>query len=241
MIVTCPSCASRYEFSNALQAPGDVKITCRSCGHRWIELDAADIIDVKPFRRAGLRSEDIDDLPDDDIERLMRASREAKLVFDERRNERRKSIVGWLGYAAFTAVPFLVALTMPETVVATAPVTFKAYQTVGYDINIYGLEIRRVAQDHKIIKGERVLTIKGDVVNITNEIKQIPSMRFALRNSDGSEVYHWILDTASRPLCPGEVTGFVTRVQEPPAGAKDLQIRFAKEADIQTASTTPLQ
>jgi predicted Zn finger-like uncharacterized protein len=241
MIVTCPSCASRYEFSQALQAPGDVKITCRNCGHRWIELDAADVIDVQPFRKAGYRSEDIDELPDEDIERLMRAGREAREVFDVRKQQRRKSAVAWAGYSLFTAFPFALALVIPETVVATAPITLKAFQTVGYDINIYGLEIRRVAQDHKIIKGERVLTIKGDVVNITNDIVRIPSMRFALRNDQGAEVYQWVLDTASRPLRPGEITGFVTRVQEPPQGVKDVQIRFAKDADLVTASTSPLQ
>jgi predicted Zn finger-like uncharacterized protein len=240
MIVTCPSCASRHEFSNALQAPGDVKITCRSCGHRWIELEVADIIDVKPFRRAQVRDE-YDDISEVELERLMRVGREAKEEFDAKRAAFRRSALGWAGYGLFTAMPLAVAIAAPEMMVAKAPVTNKVYQAVGMDVNIYGLEIRRVGQDHKIIKGERVLTIKGDLINITEDIRRIPSLRFSLRDSEGKEVYHWVLDTAARPLRPGEITGFVTRVQDPPAGAKDLQIRFAKPQDLVTASTSPIQ
>ncbi len=240
MIVTCPSCASRYEFSNALQAPGDVKITCRACGNRWIELEVADVIDVQPFRRTQIR-EEMDEPSDAEFERLMRVGREAKEEFDARRAARRRTALGWAGYGLFTAMPLAMAMAAPEIMVASAPVTYKAYQAVGYDVNIYGLEIRRVAQDHKIVKGERVLTVKGDLINITEDMRRIPSLRFSLRDGEGKEVYSWILDTAARPLRPGEITGFVTRVQDPPAGAKDLQIRFAKAEELVTASTSPIQ
>jgi predicted Zn finger-like uncharacterized protein len=239
MIVTCPSCASKHEFSNAMQAPGDVKITCRSCGHRWIELEAADVIDVRPFRKSGA-AEEIDQAADEELELLLRAGREAKQIFDEKKQQRRRSALAWAGYTAFTVAPLAFALAAPEVMVAAAPISYQAFQKVGYDVNIYGLELRRVAQDYKIIKGERVLTIKGDLVNITGDIRRIPSLRFALRDGVGNEVYQWVLDTAARPLRPGEVTGFITRVQDPPEGAKDLQIRFAKDADLVTASTSPI-
>jgi hypothetical protein len=184
--------------------------------------------------------EDLDDMSDAEFERLMRVGREAKEAFDAKRAARRRTALGWAGYGLFTAMPLAVAMAAPEMMVAKAPVTYKAYQMVGYDVNIYGLEIRRVAQDHKVIKGERVLTVKGDLINITEGIKRIPSLRFSLRNAEGQEVYSWVLDTSARPLRPGEITGFITRIQDPPAGAKDLQIRFAKAEDIITASTSPI-
>ncbi len=232
MIVSCPACASRYEYSNSLRAPGDVKITCRSCGNRWIELEAAEIIDIQPFRKTNPRTIAVDDTQDADIERLVQASREARLGFAAVRAERRRSTINWAIYTFAAFLPIGGLLFQPESVVAAAPITFKAYQQIGWDINIYGLEIRKVQQEHIVEKGVRVLTIKGDIVNVTGEIQRIPWLRFGLRDPGQNEVYTWTLDTAARPLRPGEVTGFITRVQAPPEIAKDLQIRFARSSEI---------
>ena len=39
-------------------------------------------------------------------------------------------------------------------------------RALGYDINIYGLEVRRVEREHIIVNGPRVLSIKGDILNV---------------------------------------------------------------------------
>jgi predicted Zn finger-like uncharacterized protein len=244
MIVTCPSCASRYEFHNSLQAAGDVKITCRSCGNRWIELEVADYIEVEPFRKNfGTRPSqnfrrDADDLADDDVRRLVDAAREAKEGFDGLKAKRRKTMLGWAGYGAFSILPLIAGATLPELVVSAAPISITAYEALGVDVNIYGLEIRRIEQEYKIIKGTRVLAIKGDIINITNDIQRIPWLRFGLQDGAQQEVYHWTLDTATRPLRPGETTSFMTRIQAPPESARNVQIRFAHEQEI--GSSSPL-
>jgi predicted Zn finger-like uncharacterized protein len=239
MIVTCPSCATRHDFVNALRAPGDVKITCRNCGHRWIEIDADATIDVESFRRlAPSRAVDLDYEPEADVQRLMSAAREARATFAEHQKSRSRRVKSWATYALFLATPFIGAAVFPEIVVSAAPVAVKAYEKLGRPINIYGLEIRRVEQQHALVKGTRVLSIKGEILNTTDDLQRIPWLRFALQDESGKEVYTWTLDTASRPLKPGEGTSFVTRVQAPPEAARDLQIRFAKAQEI-SSNTTP--
>ena len=61
---------------------------------------------------------------------------------------------------------------------------------------------------------------------------RIPWLRFGLKAQTGVEVYQWTLDTASRPLRPGEMTNFVTRVAAPPESAKIVEIRFAHANEI---------
>ena len=103
---------------------------------------------------------------------------------------------------------------------------------LGFEVNLYGLDIRRVAQENKIVDGTHVLMIKGEVSNSTNSVRKIPWLRFALLGDASQELYSWTLDTAARPLRPGETTSFVTRVAAPPELAKNLQIRFAHADEI---------
>ena len=83
-----------------------------------------------------------------------------------------------------------------------------------------------------LLTGLRVLSIKGEISNISNSTQKIPWLRFALNDGQPAEVYTWTLDTGARPLRAGESTSFVTRVASPPETAKDLQIRFAHRDEI---------
>jgi predicted Zn finger-like uncharacterized protein len=237
MIVSCPSCATRHEFHNALRAPGDVKITCRSCGHRWIEIDGDAPVYHDFAPRVSTRLIDDDHIPEDDVQRLVAAARESRERYEERRQLRSRTIRGWAGFFTFMMLPVALAAMFPEAVVSAAPIANKAYERLGVGVNIYGLEIRKVEQQHAIVKGTRVLSVKGEISNVTADMKRIPWLRFALM--DGSkEVYHWTLNTEARPLRPGESTSFVTRVSAPPSASQNLQIRFARADEI-GATTAP--
>jgi hypothetical protein len=124
------------------------------------------------------------------------------------------------------------AASFPEVVVGIAPVTMRAYDVVGYSVNIYGLEVRRVEQQYAIVDGMRVLSIKGEISNVSGSNKKIPWLRFGLKDGQQLEVYNWTLDTGARSLRAGESTNFVTRVASPPETAINLQIRFAHRDEI---------
>ena len=114
-----------------------------------------------------------------------------------------------------------------------APISIKAYEALGYDINIYGLEVRGVEREHIIMDGQRILAVKGHIANIDADLRKIPWLRFALMGPSGEELYTWTLDTSTKPaLRPGESTSFVTRISAPPEAAQKLQIRFARADEI---------
>ena len=83
-----------------------------------------------------------------------------------------------------------------------------------------------------MVDGSHILLVKGEVSNATNDVRKIPWLRFALCDASGKELYSWNLDTATRPLRPGETTSFTTRVAAPPELARNLQIRFAHRDEI---------
>ncbi|MDE2386050.1 MAG: FxLYD domain-containing protein [Alphaproteobacteria bacterium] len=229
MIVSCPSCTTRYDIG-AAPSDGPVFVSCRHCGHRWKELPMIEVEDV-PVRNLPKVVEHEDE-PQLDVQRLVEAAQQAKLEFVNRRRLRARRLAGWASFGFCAVIPFLVAAWVPETVVSAAPYTIKAYERLGYQVNVYGLDIRRIEQQNRLVDGAHVLMVKGEVSNPTNEVRKIPWLRFALSDEAGKELYSWTLDTASRPLRPGETTAFTTRIAAPPELAKNLQIRFAHLDEI---------
>lgn len=230
MIVTCPSCATRYDLPASRFAADGTMIKCASCGHSWLEARATETPSYALRQVPAVI--DNEPAPDDEIHRLVEASREAQDMFLQAKRQRRKRLAAWGVFAAVAASPLLMAMTFPDQVVRYAPSTIVAYQAMGRDVNIYGLEIRHVDMQHIIQDGTRVLTIKGEIANTAGGERKIPSIRFGLSDEANAEVYHWTLDSGARPLKPGESTNFVTRVQAPPETARSIQIRFAHGDEI---------
>jgi hypothetical protein len=108
----------------------------------------------------------------------------------------------------------------------------RLFSGLGMNVNIYGLELRRVEQQHVIVEGTRVISIKGEIVNVSDHDRKVPSLRFTLQNNAQGAVYAWTLDSGIRPLRPGEMTTFTTRVASPPPMAENVQIRFAHADEI---------
>ena len=205
-------------------------ISCAACGHSWIESRAIEIVDISPRKMPAVIEHGFE--PDSEVKRLVEASRRAREAFAVKRRQRLSRLRGWAILGACVLAPMAAAAAFPEIVVGLAPVTVRAYDAVGYSINIYGLEVRRVEQQHAVVDGVRVLTIKGEISNISDSTQKIPWLRFGLKDGQNLEVYNWTLDTGARPLWAGESTSFVTRVASPPETAKNLQIRFAHRDEI---------
>ena len=200
MIVCCPSCETNYRLPG-MPAAGAFAMTCRNCGHRWKEMEMIEAIEVidTPSRNLPTVIEH-EEAPELEARRLANLARQAEERFAAARIFRQRRTRNWLFFGAFAIAPFLTAALLPETVVGAVPVSFKAYQALGYDVNIYGLDVRRVERQHAIVDGKRILTLKGDISNISSETRRIPWLRFALIDAAGKELYSWTLDTGSRPL-----------------------------------------
>ena len=238
MIVSCPACATRTPLS-AREARGLSEVMCRACGHRWTEVETIEAIDVteRPLRNLPRKTEriiDHDEAPEFEARRLADLAREAQAQFAAEKASKARRWRNWAVFTAFFFSPIAAAALMPETIVAAAPISYRAYQAMGLDVNVYGLEIRRVERQHAVINGARILTVKGEISNVDEDMRKIPWLRFALLDAAGQELYTWTLDTGARPLRSGETTGFVTRVQAPPEAAQNLKIRFAKAGELRS-------
>ena len=234
MIIRCPSCNTRFDLaSSRLDADGTM-IKCSVCGHGWLEGRAVEI-QHDPIQTLPVVAENRTE-PDSEIRRLVDATRSAQEQFEAKRRKRRVAASAWLALVLAAASPPTLALALPETTVRIAPASIVFYDWIGREVNIYGLDIRNVDMQHLQTDGTRVLSIKGDIVNTSDNVRKIPWLRFGLKNEASDEVYTWQLDTNARPLNPGESTTFVTRVASPPESAGEVEIRFARLREINSSS-----
>ena len=235
MMISCPSCSTRYDLPAQRFAADGTMIKCAACGYSWLESRAIEITPVNPQQLPALVDHAYE--PEHEVRRLVEATREAEEAFARQRALRNRRLAGWSAIAGLAMLPLMTAAAFPEQVVSLAPATVTAYQAIGWDVNIYGLEIRRVDMQHMIVDGTRVLAVKGEIANVSDSDRKIPWIRFGLRSAGNAEVYSWTLDTGARPLKPGETTNFVTRVAAPPETAQNVEIRFAHVHEIGSNAT----
>ena len=230
MIIACPSCATQYDLPPSRLAADGTMINCSACGHSWIEGRAVEVKNVSPRSVPAVIDHAYE--PDHDVRRIMEAAREAREGFVMKRREKFRRLRGWGVFAASLAVPIVLAGLFPEAVVRAAPSAINVYSALGFSVNVYGLDLRRIEIQHLIDGGTRVLAVRGEIANVSGGERKIPWLRFGLDDGGGTELYRWTLDSGARPLRPGEITTFVTRVASPPETAKNLQIRFAHADEI---------
>ncbi len=213
-------------------------VRCVECGHSWIESRPAEIIDIQPrplpmqSQASAVIEPELEPAEDREVRRLTEAARMVREEFAVRQRRRRREQLGWGAFALAVLAPFALAVTEPEMTVRLMPASMGVFDRLGMTVNIYGLEVRRVEQQHVMVDGTRVISIKGEIVNVSDEDRKVPSLRFILKDAAQSDVYAWTLDSGIRPLRPGEMTTFTTRVASPPPTAEDVQIRFAHADEI---------
>lgn len=129
----------------------------------------------------------------------------------------------------FTAVLVLLSLfVFRSAVVAAAPSLSGLYAAVGIEVNLRGLTFGQIETLREIDNGQPVLVVEGSLANPTKQSRDVPALRFALRDGDNQELYAWSIDPKATSIAAGDTLRFRTRLVAPPDRAADLQIRFVE-------------
>ncbi len=165
------------------------------------------------------------------------APKGAKIVKDAKaRSSKGSALRGILSWRAATVAGTMLALGAAfherEAVVRLLPQTAKIYATVGFPVNLRGIEIRNVKSRLVTDGDEPVLVVDGDLVNVSDRKVDVPRLHFALTGPDGRQVYVWSAQADRANLQPGETLNFRRRLAAPPAEAKNVSVRFVTRSDI---------
>ena len=111
----------------------------------------------------------------------------------------------------------------------------------GYDVNVaryaylpsLGLDIfyginANTPQWQIDPSGHPVLSITGQIKNVSKQPQTVPSVVFAFHDEAGEELFEWATAVRINALDPGATVPFTDVVLAPADAVRNVEIRFAK-------------
>ena len=219
MIVSCPSCTTRYLIDPTELGGEGRTVRCAKCSHTWREQPPADM----PKRVDIL-------LPDNEPRPIPFGSNLPALVARRKRANR----LGWLAVVATIIIIVVAAILARGPIVDVWPPAEKLYSAVGLgadEVDTSGLEFQNVVREQMIEGGVPVLVIRGEIYNSTDRNRDLPAIRIGLMDDANAELHHWTFAAAESELDAESWTKFETRLASPPEGAVSLRISFAGDEE----------
>lgn len=212
MILTCPSCSTRYLADPASLQPSGRMVRCATCGHSWFQK------------------------PPDDMPRSVAGAGEAAGTLDTADLGPRKrgfpfaisTLALWAVLAGAVFGFGYLAYQYRVEIVRGWPQAATLYNLFGVEVNGAGMEFRDITYAFETQEGLNVLAVHGTVLNVTDQPLPIPRVRISLRDEAGAELYAWTVVLEATRLDPGASTEFVTRLSSPPPGAANIEVTFAE-------------
>jgi len=245
MILTCPSCRTRYQSDSVRFVPPGRNVRCAKCGQVWFQPASVPEPELKrepepepapDFAPAVAAS--VLPLP---APPPMTADTQATQAPMERpQRPRRRSGSSVLGQTIGWATLVLLAVTVGwasvqfrQDIADLWPQSVSLYAALGLPVSVSGITIGNIAYQQEIEDGQPVLAVSGKVTNTSNRELPVPIIRVVLTDQAKNEIYHWTFDVGVPSLKPGAESPFVTRLASPPPEARNLNIRFAEAGEPQ--------
>lgn len=191
------------------------RVRCNKCGHSWMQSPPDDL----PKAVTGGDGE-------------LRISPAAARAAAARKKARQKGMVGWLIFLVVVGGGLTSLYAYRQQIVDAWPPAARLYTQMGIKLKVLGegLEIRppQVAQGEQ--GGNRVLMVTGEIINTTEEEKDVPNLRGVLLDAENHEIQRWNFTAGQARLLPGEIASFKTDLVDPKPGAANIRIVFTSDA-----------
>ncbi|MDE2167381.1 MAG: zinc-ribbon domain-containing protein [Alphaproteobacteria bacterium] len=222
MIVTCPSCSTRYLVETQKLGAQGRMVRCGSCEHTWYQAPPED---------APPRVEVTGPAPEPQPAGVERGGLPAIPKKPRRR-----------GAAVVVLLVLLLALAgagwgvifLRDRVMAVFPQTAQFYSRLGLATSTPdfgpGLELRNVAPRRTAANGQPVLVIDGQIVNLSSSSRRVPLLRATLRDANDKPLASWTFSTGINNLAPGAVAPFHTIYNQPMAQATGVVVTLETPA-----------
>ena len=213
MILTCPSCATRYLIDPAALGDTGRMVRCARCSHSWIERPPADMpkqVDVLP--------------PPEQVTPLPPGSNLPAINNAPRRH-------GWIGWAALVLVIVGIAaggIFARDKIVEVWPDTALIFASLGFgeEAAVIGLKLRNVTQSTSIINDQTVVNLTGEIFNPSGRPQAVPKVIAEIMDKNRNIIQTWVLSPRSDQLLPGEKTEFDDNYADPPKDAVQISVHL---------------
>jgi predicted Zn finger-like uncharacterized protein len=238
MILTCPSCDTRYSVDGAKFPAAGRTVRCAKCGHSWHQpgeaaAEAAPEIptEAAPAAASTEASASTSSDPFPVNPSPTRAFAPAAVAPERSPMGPKLAVVaGWAGLIAVVLLIAVSAVRYRQDIAVIWPQSAGVYSSLGLKVNASGIDFRQVDYRRETEDGQVVLAVSGVIVNAGSRQLTVPqTVRVTLSDVNNHEVYHWTFKPNATVLGPGQSVPFMTRLSSPPAAARHLEVRFAKD------------
>ncbi|HEY0835578.1 MAG TPA: zinc-ribbon domain-containing protein [Azospirillum sp.] len=213
MIITCPTCSTRYTVADSAVGPGGRKVRCISCGHIWFQTPPAD---------------DRTRLAEDAASELRTA-----LAMPQRKDKpaggrkNRGSLAGWAAFGMVVAALVAAGYLGRARIVHLWPPAALLYEMAGLAVEPpgAGLQLQNVRSEQRLDNGVTLLVVEGQIINVSDAERIVPKVRAVSVGFDRKPVQSWTIDVSSPLLLPGEIATFHSTQRDPGAVA-EVMITF---------------
>lgn len=227
MILTCPSCQSRYVVPDSAIGPTGRKVRCANCRHSWFQEPAPLDLNVPtpgPVATEPRMAEPApwpeaptppDYAPAPPAEAYGYA--ESDYVRPRRNPARLWTIAAVIVALLLTGAVFAIQyFGLPEI-----------SQRIGIPVQSGdALGLTGNAERRALASGNEVLEVRGEIVNRTNEVQRVPQIRAELKDAQDRVVYSWSIAPPVRELQAGGTVTFNSANVDVPRGGRRLSLTF---------------
>lgn len=241
MILTCPNCSTRYSVDGSKFPAAGRTVRCAKCGHSWHqapeapEPEAAPIPEPEaaPAPAAAEAQPEPAANPYPVNPTSTRAFAPAATTAAAPRaplGPKLAVVAGWAGLILVVLLIALSAVRYRQDIAVIWPQSAGVYSSLGLKVNASGIDFRQVDYRRESEDGQIVLVVTGVIVNAGPRELPVPqNIRVTLSDVNNRELYHWTFAPKVTTLKAGQSVPFTTRLSSPPAAARHLEVRFAKD------------
>jgi predicted Zn finger-like uncharacterized protein len=239
MILTCPSCDTRYSVDGSKFPASGRTVRCAKCGHSWHQPGetpepeiAPEIAPPEPAAEPRATPPDASSTPYPVNPSSTRAyAPPAQAPLPRAPLAPKLAVVaGWAGLIAVVLLIAVSAVRYRQDIAVIWPQSAGVYSSLGLPVNSSGIDFRQVDYRRESEDGQIVLAVTGMIVNAGARELPVPqTVRVTLSDASKRELYHWNFKPTATVLKPGQSVPFTTRLSSPPAAARHLEVRFAKD------------
>jgi predicted Zn finger-like uncharacterized protein len=235
MILSCPSCQTRYLVPDTAIGGTGRQVRCAACRHSWFQeptpLDlplsrdeATASPPPPPVQPPAVPASEIVARYADEPAAQEEDPFAHEPPFRPRRNPARTWMLAAVSFAGL-AIVALIALVM------FGPSDFGARLGLAPREVPLTIQVTRKPERRPTLSGSELLAVTGRILNPTDSIQDVPDIRAELRDGQGRTVYSWTITRPAKSLPPGGSAAFDSAAVDVPRGSKALNLSFASAAD----------